>query len=646
MNAKCKYIKLCLISPALEIIINIIYLISFFLIFTYLWLNGKYYNDNQILRFTESYIDYKAFNNINSPIEFEKYISNLIKKLFTIDTNNESLPIFIPLNPVRLSQFSNQGCEEDNFNYSCNKNFTCVINYLSKSFKSQCGSKYHKFMDPNNFQTKTKNKLFLEDLVKSFSGYYSEYDLLNGGTIIDLTITNFNESISKIQNFIYDKNLKLICLQINLKVPLNNNFVDVILGLEMNRYFDDIKKIVSIDVYNSYRPSKNMFLFSIYIFFFISTIINIIKLIYEMFVKIVLSVHLFSFLNEIFDLLLLIFSIFYIIVDQSLTLEIDLSEFETHLIYSAIRKNIKLIIFFVLVSIPLRFISLISWWKYLSYPFIKVLKVLFRMFPGVIISFIILFMFLMSFVITNYLFFQDMFSEYQTFYYSFLNIFNFKIIYNLYDEKNNAKIFHNLTYSKYIFIFVLIQYIFFLVGFALFISVFAFLFKRANISENIDLFGIKKQVLWLKLNSGGGSICDTNKYELILFKNSNQVISFLKYVFALKPELQFINLFKKINIVVEVDNSDNLIENELMQINKLADWMTYIGCKILLIIYCETNFLKKFQMKLYNSYNLIKFINDINELEKIINEKDFGKYNIENNFFTINAIKNNILQNQ
>ena len=672
---RCKYIKLCLISPALEIISNIIYLISFFTIFTYIWQNGKYYNDNQILRFTESYISYKNFNDINSPSEFEQYISNLINKIFTINTNDEKLPIFLPLNQIRLSLFSNKECEEELFNYSCNKNFTCTIDFLIKSFKSQCGAKYYKSMeiDPKNLNEKRKNKMFLEDLVKLFSGYYSEYDLLNGGTIIDLTMTNYNENTLKIKNLIFDKNLKLISLQINLKVPSNNNYVDVFLGLEMNRYFDDIKKIISIDVYNSYRPSTNMFLFSIYIFYFISTIINVIKLIYEMVVKIVWSTHLFSFINEIFDLLLVIFSIFYIIVDQSLSLEMNLNKFESHLIYSTIRKNMKLIVVFVLISIPLRLISLISWWKWVSYPFIKVLKVIFRMLPGVIISFIISFIFLFIFVITNYLFFQDIFSEYQTFYYSFLNIFNFNIIYNLYDIKNNAIIFHNLTFSKYIFIFVLIQYFFILFSISISLSILTYLFKKAtliespkeeneyinkliaikqklreNLSENIDLFGMKKQVLFLKLINGGSSFSDTNKYELILFKNSNQVISFLKYLFALKPELQFKNLIKKLNIVVEVNNHDNLnLENEWFQINNLADWMTFVGCKILLIIYCQTNFSLNFQMKLYNTYNLIKFINDINELEKIINENDYGILNIDNNaMFTINSIKNNILQNQ
>ena len=685
-----KYIKLCLISPALEIFIDIIYITSFIIIFTYFWQNGKYYKDNQILKFTESYIDYNSFNDIKTPTEFEIYLSNLINKLFTINTNNEILPIFIPLNPIRLSQFSNKGCEENNFNYSCHRNFTCIINSLINAFYNQCGLRYIKNkvkykenteisenfdeieMDPPPKQE--NKKLFLEDLVISLPGYYSKYDLLNGGEKIDLTNMNINQNISTIKNFIYDKNVKLIALQINLKVPSNNNYVDIILGLEMNQYFHDIKKIISIDVYNDYRPSNNMFLFIIYNFYFISTIINVVKLIYEMFVKIIWSVHLFFFLNEIFDVLFIIFSVFYITLDQKISFEPNLKEFETHLIYSSVRKYMKIIIYFLIISIPLRFISLISWCKWISQPFIILVKVLFRMLPGIILSFFLLFIFLIIFSRINHLIFQDIFSEYQTFYYCFLNIFNYKILNKLYDEKNNAKIFHNLAHSKYVFIILLFEYIFNLICFALLISLFVYLFKNAEsietpkqeneylnklkhikerlnenfANENVDLFGIKKQILWLKLvNKSTNSLSDTNKYELILFKNSNQIISFLKYLFALKPELQFKNLVKKLNIVVEVDNYDNMsfMENEVIQINKLADWMTYVGTKILLIIYCQTNFSVNFQMKLYNTYNLIKFINNKEELEKIINEKDYGKFNVENSIeFTINSIKKNIMQ--
>lgn len=680
---RLKYLKLCLISPALEIVINIIYIVSFIIIFIYFFLEGKYYNDNQILKFAESYIDYNTFNGINEADDFMNYLSSLVNKLYTIDINNKKLPIFIPLNPIRLSQFSNKGCKEEDFTYSCNKNFRCVINSLATSFKHLCGLRYTNKIEEFNLdeieeddfdiKKKKKEKIFLEKLVTSFPGYYSKYDLLNDGRVIDFTNDNYNENIPKIQQLINDKNLKFIALQINLKAPSNNNYVDIILGLEMNQYFHNKKKIISIDVFNGYRPRNNSFLFAIYIFFFISTIIKIIKLIFEMLMKFVLTMHIFSFLNEVFDTLLIIFAIFYITLDLSMLLEPDLNKFESHLVYTTIRKSIKIIIVFVIISIPLRFLSLLSWWKWISYPFIKIIKVLFRMFPGIFIIFIIIFAFLIFFAISNYLIFQDIFSEYQSFYYSFINIFNYKLLNKLYDKNNNAKIFHNLTHSKYIFIILLFDYIFILISFGLLIATFVYLFKKANIiesptidnqyiyklkkienklkenisNENVDLIGIKKQILWLKLSNQSSSLTDSNHYEIILFKKSNQIIAFLKYLFALKPELQFKNLVKKLNIVVEVGNYNKTMgENEVLQIDKLVDWMTFVGCKILVIVYCQMNFAVNFQMKLYSTYNYIKFINDKEELEKIINEKDFGKFNIVNDSgFTIYSSHENIILN-
>ena len=55
------YIKLGLISPILEIIVNVIYIVSFLIIFAYFCENGKYYSDNQINKFIESYINYDDF---------------------------------------------------------------------------------------------------------------------------------------------------------------------------------------------------------------------------------------------------------------------------------------------------------------------------------------------------------------------------------------------------------------------------------------------------------------------------------------------------------------------------------------------------------------------------------------------------------
>ena len=111
---KLIYVKLCLISPVLEIIVNTIYIVSFIIIFSYFCSNGKYYSDNQISKFIESYINYDNFKNINTPSDFKTYIQDLTTKLYTNIPSTEKIPIFIPLNPIRITRFTNNFCKSCN----------------------------------------------------------------------------------------------------------------------------------------------------------------------------------------------------------------------------------------------------------------------------------------------------------------------------------------------------------------------------------------------------------------------------------------------------------------------------------------------------------------------------------------------------
>ena len=670
---KLIYIKLGLISPALEIIVNTIFILSFIIIFSYFCSNGKYYSDNQISKFTESYINYEDFKNINSPSDFKTYIQGLTAKLYTNIPSTEKIPIFIPLNPIRITRFTNNYCKEQDYLNSCNKNFRCTINYMSESFKHKCGEKYsnsdNALEENNNYNTK---KLFLEALVKNFEGYYSNYDLIHGGRSVEITNQNINTKISEIEEFINNKNLKFISVEINLKAPMNNNYIDIILSLEMYEYFHDVKKILSIDIFNTYsRPKENKFLSILIYFYMVATIINIIKLIYEIMVKPVFSIHIFVLLNEACNTLLFIFFILYINVDNDLELDFNLGKFKTHLVETTLIKDLKIIMTIVFIGIPIRFLSLMSWWKWLSAPFIKIANIFYRMFPSVLISFIVYMIFLIVFTITNYLIFQDIFTEYQTFFYSFVNSFNYRILSSLYKEDNNAKIFHNMTQSKYVFVFLLFEYVFILMSFCILISSFVHIYKKAlsieepkqeseylskmdnlieklkeNVDEkNIELIGIKKQILYLKLTPKN-LVQNSTKIEITIFKNSSQIISFLKYIFVLKPELQFKNLLSLLNIVIEVNHYDNYNwKFDLKQIEYLINWLTFVGCKIPLIIYCEPNFEKNYHLKLCKDYTLIKFVNDKKELEIIMNKKDFGNFIIDNKVaLTIKSKKKNMLK--
>jgi hypothetical protein len=112
---------------------------------------------------------------------------------------------------------------------------------------------------------------------------------------------------------------------------------------------------------------------------------------------------------------------------------------------------------------------------------------------------------------------------------------------------------------------------------------------------------------------------------MLLFKNANQVISFLKYLFALKPLMQFKSLKHKLCIVMQYSstykdnkgNKERIIEN----IRALLEWLNFVGCKIPVIIYCENNFgfLQKIQVS--TSYKLLTFTDNLNSIEKFINEE-------------------------
>ena len=369
--------------------------------------------------------------------------------------------------------------------------------------------------------------------------------------------------------------------------------------------------------------------------------------------------------------MLFIFFILYINVDNDLELDFNLGKFKTHLVETTLIKDLKIIMTIVFIGIPIRFLSLMSWWKWLSAPFIKIANIFYRMFPSVLISFIVYMIFLIVFTITNYLIFQDIFTEYQTFFYSFVNSFNYRILSSLYKEDNNAKIFHNMTQSKYVFVFLLFEYVFILMSFCILISSFVHIYKKAlsieepkqeseylskmdnlieklkeNVDEkNIELIGIKKQILYLKLTPKN-LVQNSTKIEITIFKNSSQIISFLKYIFVLKPELQFKNLLSLLNIVIEVNHYDNYNwKFDLKQIEYLINWLTFVGCKIPLIIYCEPNFEKNYHLKLCKDYTLIKFVNDKKELEIIMNKKDFGNFIIDNKVaLTIKSKKKNMLK--
>ena len=651
-----KYIKIFLVHPATEISLNIIYLVSFLVIGLILFKSNKYYNEIQLLEMTESYLYFNTFNNIKTPSQFNNYFLSILDKLYTINPKLNEIPMFITISPIRFITFINSnGCNTElDYTKNCRtdpEKFKCVIDNLLKSYEHQCGESYS---DSKKF---FQNKL---------TGHYSSYNIRNSEDFIDLTReTYFSKYKDQVDERINNKQIKAIIMQINLIAPSNGNYIDVVLGIEMTNYFTDIKTIFSVYVLQDQRPKTNTLMFIFIILFCISIVISIIKLIYEINVQCVLSVHILVFLAEVLDAVFMVVLILFVIEDKNLEFKVNLNEFECHLKYINIIWFLKLFLAISVIFFPLRFMSLISWWKSFSEPFIIVSNVIFRMIPGIIISLILLLLMVIMFFITNYLIFNDTFEYYETMFKSLISTFNIRIINNLFNRKKPSRIFGNLFQSKYSISLVFFQVCYFYFYMAISIATLAYLYKKAIISlepkeeniyikkleeieekleekkqfenENIDL--LKKQILWLNLDKkNSNDNYFTLKHEVLLFKNPIQILSYLKYIFAIKPEMQFKKLMYKLNIIIEIAQK-KVGENEIKQINLLAEWLTFVGSKIPIIIYGKINFEPNIKMKLSNIYKLIYFINDAQVLEKIIEDK--GKRPLcisENNNFTFNSI--------
>ena len=611
-----KYIKLCLISPIFEIITNIIYLTTF-LILAFLYTKiGKNYNNYEITEMTSKYLEKETFLSIKSDTEFISYLKTILKKLYTFNKDTDSLPIFIPSGQVRLTKYSYKGCSESiDLNKNCNNNYECIIETLKDVFDDKnCGIPY-------KGSSKRDDGGPLKKLVPKFPGKYTSYDLLNGGEFMDITINDFDHP-TELENFIIDYDVNFLVLQITFEIPCNNNCVNAIVGIEMLNYYTNLNYYFSVTPFNTYHHNHVLFIV-IFIFFCVVVFLNIVKLIYEINVKLILSVHIFVGLNEILDILLIIFSIFFISEGKSVEFHKP-DYFVTPLPFLSVRKYIIAILCSIMICFPFRFISLISWAKSISSPFVKYISIIFRMLPGMIIIFFIFGLIILMTSLSNYTLYNEMVYEYSTIYNSFLSIWDLNLIYDMINP-SKSKIFHSFTVSEYFILINIFEIILFLFLICIAIATLVYLYKRASAlemdkveneimiklkqieekleegkeTEDNDLRKLKKQILWLNLSNKHDLY---NHYstinDLLLFKTSNQIISSLKYLFAIKPELQFKKLNNKFGIIIEIKNEkSHLKEEELDQIDILIDWLTFVGCKIPVAFYSQINIEKTLKMK-------------------------------------------------
>ena len=143
--------------------------------------------------------------------------------------------------------------------------------------------------------------------------------------------------------------------------------------------------------------------------------------------------------------------------------------------------------------------------------------------------------------------------------------------------------------------------------------------QKENIDTNFD--EMKKQIVWLSLTEKHELYnYYSSKNRIILFTQAKQVDSFFKYLFAIKPEMQFKNLKPKFGIIIESKvEKGSIPDNELSQITNLLDWLKLVGAKIPVALYTNEHLDRNLRMKLSNCFLYIKFISEQKEITPFIN---------------------------
>jgi len=188
------------------------------------------------------------------------------------------------------------------------------------------------------------------------------------------------------------------------------------------------------------------------------------------------------------------------------------------------------------------------------------------------------------------------------------------------------------------------------------------IFKRLKgISECIEKLSIKKseypinmgndvkQVIWLCLtgsnelfnkkiytnsknnnnlvNNFENTKSNNEENKFLLFNKSPQIISFFKYLFAIKPKMQFRKLEDKFIILIECKSEQPFQERNFIckadvnQIYYLFDWLNFAGCRIPIGIYSEYSIDKILRMSIESNYDSCCFLNDNIDLDYFLNLK-------------------------
>ena len=681
-----KYIKLCIVSPAYEIIINLSIIVLFFTISFLIQSQGIQMTNYQLTELISDTFKEQDFRSIKTKQEYYNYIKFLVDKLYEYDppNNDNSIPYYIPYGAIRLKKFSNKGCI-DKYNELRNINCQtdeCTLDLLNNFYSNkECGASF--IREKGDITNASKI-----EFARRFEGKYSSYNLVKEGINLDFTIDEYYANINSTKDFIEttfiesDDDIKFIALLFNVYFPYDDSHAIIIAGIEMiNSHvnFNEPFFIFNSSILNK-MENKNKGFFAVLILYAIAVALSFIKIIYEMNVKLIIPTHFIEFADSACNLVLLVFIYLYLGSLENIPIietkdnsfindNIYLKNYHDFYAVLSLRGYVVLILSIIFLSMPIRLMSLLSWSSFISKPLIQYFSVLFRMLPGLVVNSLVTICSLIPAVFLNYFFYHSKILNYDTIFSSilfFTNIFqDIVTIKEEEDENKGYSIKHSISDTEYILLFGVIQKLIFLYSYICFISSCVNSFEKAiqyeskkeddevlkkmeeiegileKEEENNDdsLSNLKKQILWVNFENNNDLYNEVfgKMKNMLLFKNANQVISFLKYLFALKPLMQFKSLKHKLCIVMQYSSykdNNGIKERIIENIRALLEWLNFVGCKIPVIIYCENNFgfLQKIQVS--TSYKLLTFTDNLNSIEKFINE-EFEEDDNKNNDFQI-----------
>ena len=557
-----KYIKLCIISAQYEILVNLTYIISFFLFVFNFVSQGNYFSNYELRRMISSDFDESTFLKIETQSDFLSYLDFLVYQLYQYDPSNNGnkIPIYIPLGNIRLKKYSNDPSKCSSIiSRIANKPYINTDDTIKTLYDiyadsaSFCGDTYDGGINSEYYNSKYRK------LEKKFMGKYSSYYIYSKGQNLDFNIDGYTQNFTSIHDFIInDKDIKFIAIIFNLYFPQNDNYATILAGIEMVNQFSFPYKIFNSSILKK-QDFGYVYLLIPYILFSISVALNVIKLLYEMNVKFIFSVHLLSFFHEIINLVLIAFvAIYFSSTNEQVFFDddsYDIKEpvFHDFTIMFSIRSYCYIIFSFLLMTIPFRFFSLISWYPKLSGFIIQYICVIFRILPGMLIHLTILILLLIVFSIMNFFMFNGQFMLLENILATFCDLFNINSI----KIMNNSEILdHSIGNNRYFLLYNYLENIIKLYFIGILISTLTFLLRKSikleNEKESNDIMNklndienkltsevhqidsafkdFQKQILWLNIGNKPdlfNNYSASNK-RLLIFTKSQQIISFLK----------------------------------------------------------------------------------------------------------------------